>query len=214
MFMGVCAIAFLALAVVLGGDLRRLGSIRIRCAWLIFVALVVQVFVIELLPTGDAALGVLGHDLTYVAAVGIALANVRLPGMALLGLGTFSNGLAIVVNGGTLPASRTAIATAHIHKAGHGIDNSGVVAHAHLAWLGDVFNTPSFLPLRNTMSVGDVLILAGAAWMVLRTAQAWPWRRTGEAVGADEPQPQPEPGPQSRTWSSATGFRAVDVLPI
>lgn len=204
MFMGLCAVAFLVLAVVLGGDVARLGTLRVRFAWVIFVALAVQVFVIETLPSGAGALGVMGHDLTYVAAVAVAAANRRLPGMAMLGLGTFSNGLGIVANGGTLPASRAAVATADFHKQGHGIDNAGVVAHPHLAWLGDTFNTPPFLPLRNTMSVGDVLILLGALWLVLQTTNAWPWRRRTAATEA----------PADVAWSAPLGLRAVDVLPV
>ena len=65
-----------------------------------------------------------------------------------------------------LPASAGAAAAAGIdpHTA---FANSAVVDHPTLPWLGDVFAWPAPLPLANTFSVGDVLIVLGillAAW--------------------------------------------------
>ncbi len=40
--------------------------------------------------------------------------------------------------------------------------NSGVVDDPVLPWLGDVFASPSWLPLHNVSSAGDLVILAGA----------------------------------------------------
>ena len=34
------------------------------------------------------------------------------------------------------------------------------------AFLGDVFASPAWLPLRNVYSPGDLLLLAGAVWVV------------------------------------------------
>ena len=40
--------------------------------------------------------------------------------------------------------------------------NSTAVPDAHLQFLGDVFATPSWLPVHNVFSIGDLLIVLGA----------------------------------------------------
>lgn len=173
MFLGMCAAAVLVAAVVLGGDLGRLGGIRLRHAWIVFAALGVQVLIISVLPDGRAAWAAAAHDLTYLAVLIVVALNIRLPGLVVIGAGVLSNGVAIAVNGGHLPASRQALAAAGIH-APRGLDNSAVLAHPHLTFLGDVMASPSWLPLRNTVSVGDVLLLVGAAVLVWSVARPWP----------------------------------------
>lgn len=141
---------------------------------LIWVTLAVQVVVVEVrLPHGLAPVA---HVLTYVLALGFLWLNRRLPGAVLVGLGAASNGLTIALNGGVLPASRWATAAAGIdpHLA---FANSAVVDHPVLPWLGDVFAWPVPLPLANTFSVGDALVVAGVA--VAAWTGARPVRRTG-----------------------------------
>ena len=168
MFMGLCALLALLAVPLLGGDLRCLAPLRPRGVWLVFAALVVQVVVISFMPTGWRTVEVVAHVLTYVAALVVVAVNLRIPGMAVIGVGTFLNGFTITINGGTLPASPVAEEIVNFHKHGHGLDNSAALAHPHLASLGDRFVSPAFLPLRNLMSVGDLVILAGAILLVLR----------------------------------------------
>jgi hypothetical protein len=172
--MGFCALLALAAVPLLGGDLRKLAEFRPRGVWVVFAALVVQVLVISVFPASWHTVEATAHVLTYVGALAVIAVNWRIPGMLIIGAGTFCNGLAIAINGGTLPASAAAEATAQYHKHDRGLDNSGVLAHPHLAWLGDRWATPAFLPLRNVMSIGDMLILAGAIVLVLRlTGVTW-----------------------------------------
>src|SRR6185437_13034710 len=74
------------------------------------------------------------------------------------------NAVTIAVNGGTLPASRSALATAGIRPVAGDFNNSGVLAHPHLAWLGDVIPVPASVPMANVFSIGDLLILLGLAY--------------------------------------------------
>jgi len=110
--------------------------------------------------------------------------NRALPGMWLVALGVGANAVTIAVNGGTLPASAHALRAAGIHLRA-GFDNSGVVAHPHLAWLGDVMVTPAWLPMRNMLSIGDLLLVLGAAVLVVRVTRG--------AGAASLVQPQREP---------------------
>ncbi|MHB1490937.1 MAG: DUF5317 family protein, partial [Cellulomonas sp.] len=92
--------------------------------------------------------------------------NRHIPGALLVGAGAASNGITIALNSGVLPASRAAITAAGIdpHLA---FANTAVLNHPVLPWLGDVFAWPAPLPLANTFSIGDILIVLGviiATW--------------------------------------------------
>src|SRR5512132_84378 len=88
-----------------GGNLGNLSSFRFRWAALAVAGLLIQVALFT--PTGDQLAGVAGPAI-YVAstaAVFVAvLRNIRLPGMAIVALGSISNLLAIAANGGAMPA--------------------------------------------------------------------------------------------------------------
>jgi hypothetical protein len=156
-------LALLVLSVPLaGGSLRSLGDLRWRAGWAIAAALAVQALVLAVVPGATT-----GHRIAHVASYALAAwfvwANRRIPGVLLAGAGGGLNGLVIALNGGVLPASRSALETAGIDPAAPGFHNSAVLANPHLPWLGDVLAVPAGLPLANVFSVGDVLLLAGAA---------------------------------------------------
>jgi len=169
-FLGLCALALIMLTPLWGGSLGRLTTLRFRGVWIVLVALALQVVVITIWPSMPHAAAVAGHLISY-AMLGAALwLNRKLPGMALIALGVAANGITIALNGGTLPASAHALRAAGIQLR-NGFDNSGVVAHPRLAWLGDTMVTPSWLPMRNMLSIGDVLLFVGAAVLVVVTTR-------------------------------------------
>ena len=92
---------------------------------------------------------------------GVNIANRRFVGMPMLTLGAALNVLAITVNGGVMPAWSTAIRLAGLDEKA-GFDNSAPVSHAHLQVLGDVIPVPGPWPIGNVLSIGDLLIFAGA----------------------------------------------------
>jgi hypothetical protein len=147
-----------------GGSLRRLGGLRFRGTWILVAALLAQVLAIEVVPDANHSVLSAVHLATYVAAGWYVVLNRRIPGLWIVALGAASNGVAIAANGGTLPASRSALETAGIHLEPGEFMNSGVLADPHLGFLGDVFAIPAGVPLANVFSVGDVLIVLGVAW--------------------------------------------------
>ena len=167
MIIPVAALVAVFLPVLLGGRLRRLAEIRLRHAWTISTALITQIVVIEVLA-GPRWLLAGAHLATYAAAAYFLLVNRRVPGLLAIGLGGASNGVAIALNGGTLPASAAALRAAGIVEAAGQFTNSGVVGHARLAFLGDVFAIPAAWPLSNVFSIGDVLIMLGVGIASLR----------------------------------------------
>ena len=131
---------------------------------LIWATLIFQTLVLVIdMPHGLAASL---HVLSYVAAVGFLWLNRHFPGVYFVGAGALSNGFVIAINGGALPASADAVERAGLTDSGD-FQNSAVLEDPKLLWLGDVFAWPAPLPLANTFSVGDVLIVVGAfvaAW--------------------------------------------------
>jgi hypothetical protein len=151
-----------------GGRLGALAEVRLRAPALAIAAIALQVLVISVLPsTAPAWVGRSGHLASYALLAAFAWANRRVPGVALMAAGGALNALAIAVNGGVMPAAPGALAAAGI-PAPHGFENSAALAHPHLIALGDVFAVPAALPGSGVFSVGDVLLVAGAAWGVHR----------------------------------------------
>jgi hypothetical protein len=81
-------------------------------------------------------------------------------------VGGCSNLLAIVANGGYMPADPDALAgLERLPQAGY--SNSRLVDGVVLWPLTDLFAMPAWVPLANVFSVGDVLIGVGAAVAVV-----------------------------------------------
>jgi Family of unknown function (DUF5317) len=183
-----------------GGDLRRLGDLRFRGSWVVLLALVAQVVVISVIPGENHTVLASVHLATYAAAGWFVVMNRRIPGILVIAVGAASNALAIAVNRGTLPASRSALERAGLHLNPHEFLNSGVLAHPHLAFLGDVLATPSWVPLANVFSIGDVLILCGVTWGAHRACgsrlvPAWAGLPADDVAGHPVPAPRVEQVP-------------------
>lgn len=159
-----CVLLGLLLVPVTGGSLRRLGELRWRSPWLVVVALAIQLLVLEV-PGVPVTAAAAGHVVTYAMAAAFVWLNRSVRGLVVVAAGALSNGLAIVLNGGTLPSSAAARHVAGLEQTG-GFANSGVVDHPVLGFLGDNFAVPAGFPLANVFSVGDVLIVAGTLWVL------------------------------------------------
>lgn len=147
-----------------GGKLSRYAEVRFRAWWLVAGALIAQILIIEIFPHANRVVLDGVHLLTYVAAGVFVALNWRVPGLLVIALGGFLNGLTIALNGGTLPASASAVRTAGLDDRAGEFTNSAPLAHPVLSWLGDVFAWPQPLPLANVFSVGDILIVLGALY--------------------------------------------------
>jgi hypothetical protein len=151
-----------------GGRLSRLSSLRLRGIWIPLLALATQTLITTIVPGGSQGVHAGVHVATY-ALIGVFLwANRRLPGMALIAAGALMNALAIVLNGGVMPAAATAQRIAGLTLGG-GFHNSVHLAHPVLPALGDVIPVPG--PLPNVMSIGDLVLFAGILVLLHRTCR-------------------------------------------
>jgi Family of unknown function (DUF5317) len=156
-----------------GGDLRQLGRVELRCAWVGLLAVGLQVLITTVAPGGQPTLHSALHIASYVL-VGIFLwVNRHLAGLPVLAAGALGNAAAILANGGVMPASRAAQRLAGLTP-GSGFQNSGVLLHPHLLWLGDVIPVPGPSPLANVLSVGDCVIYAGLLLLLHRACRNRP----------------------------------------
>jgi len=192
MIVVVATLIGMTLATVSGGRFRRFANLEMRSLWVIWMTIVVQTLLFELPPTlvSDSVYAKV-HIGTYGAAFLFLWLNRRIPGATIIGIGAGSNAVAIVANGGVMPASPAAWKTAGFQAAAEGeFENSDITPDADLALLGDIFAIPASWPLSNVFSIGDIVIVLGGTYFAYvwsrrqLTSNAWPAPETSARVHA------------------------------
>jgi Family of unknown function (DUF5317) len=171
MLLVACFAVCVALVPVMGGSLTRLASHRFSHSYLLFGALAIQVLIISIVPEGGGWQAA-AHVASYLLAVCFLVFNRAVAGLWLIGIGTGMNLTAILVNGGVMPATRSALELAGKLPEPGSFVNSAALAHPKMAFLGDVFAIPAPLPLANVFSAGDVCIVIGAALALFQITQS------------------------------------------
>ncbi len=181
LFFAVIAAA-LAVAVLIGGDVRRLAQLRVQHIELLFAALACKVAIALLGTAHSNAAVTVGRPLNVIGAVLLLAAvwfNRRLPGALIFGAGLTSNLIVILSFGGrmsvllpsgfdptspALPLLRTGLDPLHV-----------LLRHPQGLWfMGDVFTIPSLYGHSSLVSIGDLLMAAGVAWLIIRWSQRAP----------------------------------------
>jgi hypothetical protein len=160
MLLVVTAVALVLSVPLAGGRLGRLADIRVRAVWAVLAAAAIQVGITQM-PGGSHFLHVALHIFSYVLDAYFLFANRRLVGVPVVALGAALNVVAIITNGGVMPASATALRISGVPTRA-GFDNSAHLAHAHFAFLGDIIPVPGPWPIGNVLSIGDLIIFVGA----------------------------------------------------
>jgi hypothetical protein len=166
------------LGLALGGSVR--GLVRLRFLWwpLAFVGLALQLVPVPSMEGQiDHWLAVALLILSYVVLLVFVAVNFRLPGFPLIAVGFALNVLVISVNGG-MPVSDSALRQVH----GRGYEENrqelerrgGAKHHLErpddlLMPLADVI--PIGAPVRQVVSVGDLMFLGGITWMIAAAAK-------------------------------------------
>ena len=158
---------FIVVGLATGGSLRALSSDRIRWGVLAFAGVVAQFIVLG---------GTVGYALlilSFVLLIVFAVANVRLPGFALVVLGLSLNVAVIAANHG-MPVSAAALRSSNqadtlpeLQQNRDGAKHVLADGHTTLRFLGDVI--PVGAPLNQVVSAGDVAAYLGVGWFVVGT---------------------------------------------
>lgn len=180
-----------------GGKLRRLAVLPLRHMWVVWLAIVLQIVVFEVLHSTLPVLVSQGlHLLSYAIALSFLIINRHIPGALVIWIGASSNLLAIAANGGIMPASPAAWERAGLADVpASQFENSNLVDGARLGFLGDVFALPAGWPLANVFSIGDVVIALGATYLAhswcrrQHTSNAWPAPSCTDVVASALPTP-------------------------
>jgi hypothetical protein len=185
LFFGVIVLSVLA-GYLLGGRLRAFERLRLRMWALAPIGLALQALP---LPNGrhgtDLLVRVAVFSASFVLLLLFAAMNFRVAGMPLLFFGLTLNFVVIAGNGG-MPVSRHAL-----EASGQGdvleelLKDEGAKHHLltaddHLTFLADVI--PVGPPIKQVMSVGDVFVYAGLAWLIVAVMRG----RTGGLAPAEE----------------------------
>ena len=189
------------LGLALGGTVRRLSQIQLVRIELFYAAVAFQIlaFPFPFLPwrTPEPAAKALWL-VSYALVLAATWCNRLLTGVPVVALGTLLNLVAVLANGGLMPALPSAV-----HGSGnsyHVSNNSITVAQPHLAALVDRWAAPDWLPLANVFSVGDVVIGIGAAVIVLAGMGVSLGPGRGGARTALGPGPAAPPTPALALW--------------
>lgn len=179
----------------LGGSIRELGNLNVRLWWLIPVGLALQVVPIPQSPDGPGLyLPFVTLLVSFVLVGGVVALNWRLRGFVAVLVGVVLNLIPIAVNQG-MPVSAQAV----VASGGNVADvPTGIGSKHHLQRPGD---DVTFLadviairrPFRAVVSVGDLVMWAGAGWFV-----------TFAMLGAPRREPRPARPPRRATRSAKT----------
>jgi hypothetical protein len=181
LFFAVIAAA-LAIAVLIGGDVRRLSQLRIRHIEMLLAAFAVKVAV-ALLGTAHSQVAVtIARPLNVIGAVlllAVVWFNRRIPGAMLFGAGLTLNLIVILAFGGRMPVLLPHDADPNspvLALLKGGLDPLHVaLEHPQGLWfIGDIFTIPSIGGHSSLVSIGDLLMAAGVGWLIIRCSQRSP----------------------------------------
>ena len=172
----------LAVAVLIGGDVRRLSQLRLRHLELLLAAFAAKISV-ALLGTTHAAAAVTAARPLNVIGAGLLLAvvwfNRRIPGAILFGAGLTLNLIVILAFGGRMPVLLPRdidpnSAVLAVLKGGLDPLHVALQQPEGLWFLGDVFAIPGIGGHASLVSIGDLLMAAGVAWLIIRCSRREP----------------------------------------
>jgi hypothetical protein len=161
-----------------GGRLANLSHLELQGAWLVLLALIIQLLIFPLgsrPPVVQFGTEVF-HLLSYALLAAFVVLNRREWGILAMGLGMLLNVIAIAANGGYMPTYPELLIAAGRLEAAQRLQERGIYANnicigcegidARLTFLGDVFYAPAWVPFANVFSIGDLLIATGLIYFL------------------------------------------------
>jgi hypothetical protein len=188
--------AAIAIALLRGGRFSRLAALKLRWAWLALLALVPQMVIVYVPALWEYPLWGLRLALlvaSYVLLIGVVLANRRLPGVIIIGLGLLLNLAPMVANHGFMPVTSTALEQAGLSHLAVSEESGARVLSAkdmllaredtNLWALSDIMVLPP--PVRSVCSIGDAVLVLGVFIFFQRAMR--PVRVASHPVAEDPP---------------------------
>ena len=171
MFILAVLVVSIFIALIRGGKISRFADLNLRWRGVILIGFLMQVLIFSNFWQSRPDTKVLTQYLYIASNVLLLLAlayNYRIPGMRLLTLGLVLNSIAIITNGGYMPASPDALALAGLPQLSPGqVSNNSIgwPSNTQLFFFTDIFAIPKGFPFPNVFSIGDTVIALGAVWL-------------------------------------------------
>jgi hypothetical protein len=198
MVLAYAIILLVILALLFRRDLSAIGRISYRGGWIApagVIALFLAQAVLVLYAPGQTTLQRASLILSHMALIFLILLNHHVPGAKLFALGIILNTAVMLANGGWMPVTPETYHFVHPEQAvevqARPPSSKGIIlsrAETRLWILSDIVRVT--LPWRRTaMSVGDLLLLLGAAQFIFqatsvkRETPASPAGQVGEGQG-------------------------------
>jgi Family of unknown function (DUF5317) len=165
LLVAVAAVGAALLARMRGGTLEALAATQFRWTGLVLEGLLIQMAFAIWTPAGLSRSGALWVlVLSNIAIAGFILANARLPGMLLAGLGLAMN-LTVILANGAMPVSTQAASAAGLSAPpeGSAFKHERMDSETLVPWLGDVVPVPG---VGEVWSAGDFLLAFGIARLI------------------------------------------------
>jgi hypothetical protein len=164
----------LAIGVLSGGKLSRLGEIKLARTWWIAASFLIKFlpvfFLARILSPSPVTCTALSLATYFMLFYGL-YPNLRLPGFAFLASGIFLNFLVIVANQGRMPVDPAGIGPnllkSQVEALAASITHQPVHDGVRLGFLADIFGWRFLSGNPTTFSIGDVLMAAGILWFIL-----------------------------------------------
>lgn len=160
-----------------GGKLSNLENLPLRWIGLLLPALIIQLLIFPsftstaLFPYVTAPL----HILSYCVLALWIIGNYRLYPILALAAGASCNILALLFNGGFMPASVGALERSGLSSLAETLINNGAYsnlilmsANTRLNFLGDFLYIPKWIPFSSAFSIGDLLIGLALVWLIAK----------------------------------------------
>lgn len=176
-----------------GGAPERIATISLRCAWLVLLALALQLPLLRA-PAGPRQQIAVQQGLflaSHLLLLAFVALNWRSAAVRIIGLGVACNLAAVVANGGLMPATPETLAQINPGSslaqfpigAHYGYSKDIILPRQGTAlWLlSDILVLPPPFPWPAVFSVGDLIIAAGVVVLL----QGSPARRGVMAVGPE-----------------------------
>jgi hypothetical protein len=154
-----------------GGRIKNLTQLPLLYNGLAFSAFFIQIIIFsDILPLKvlPPVLIIFFHILSYILLIVFIFLNRRNRSLWIIALGICLNGLVVLLNGGYMPTLPEKLSNTSMNRfatplqEGNAVHNSiSMDQNTLLPWLGDIFSLPSWLPLSNVFSIGDILIGLG-----------------------------------------------------
>jgi hypothetical protein len=167
-----------------GGNVTNLSHIQLHGAWLIIIALLIQLSIFNtgfFAPPIHSNIGY-WHLASYFALVLFALLNWRQRAMWPMALGLLSNFVVIAVNQGHMPVSLEALRALGADNLLDTLQTNATkdnvmlmcaqlepevcTRQTYLNFLGDIFWLPRWVPMTRPFSLGDILLGVGLIYFL------------------------------------------------